>query len=74
MSEIGLGVYAFYLETPHTITMWNAKLLMGVPLANRFRLVLRVKKTSFFQVQSTSPSKYSVTAKKMSLLILVPAK
>ena len=72
--EIGSCAYAFQLETAHTITIWNAKLPAGVPLANRYRLVLRVKEPSFLQVQSTSPSKFSVTAKKLSLLILVPRK
>ena len=67
-------VYALQLETAHTITIWNAKLPAGVPLANRYRLVLRVKEPSFLQVQSTSPPKFSVTTKKLSLSILIPRK
>ena len=77
MRSRGSCVYAFQLETANTITIWNANLPAGVPcvpLANRYRLVLRVKEPSFLQVQSTSPSKFSVTAKKLSLLILVPRK
>ena len=70
----GSCVYTFQLETANTITIWNANLPADVPLANRYRLVLRVKEPSFLQVQSTSPSKFSVTAKKLSLLILVPRK
>ena len=72
--EIGSCVYALQLETAHTITIWNAKLPAGVPLANRYRLVLRVKEPSFLQVQSTSPPKFSVTTKKLSLSILIPRK
>ena len=74
MRNRGSCVYAFQLETANTIRIWNSNLPAGVPLANRYRLVLRVKEPSFLQVQSTSPAKFSVTAKKLSLLILFPRK